>query len=83
MIINYLTWLKSRIGSYSDEMIIPEKIITVSDLLDYLETKGLSYKNAFSNRNVVYAEINGSIVEHKTSIKNVSEITFFGPIAGG
>jgi len=82
MKVHYVTWLKNRIGVDYDLINVDEKN-TISDILDMLEVRGEKHKNTLQNRNVIYAELNGSVVSHNTVINNQEELYLFGPIVGG
>jgi sulfur-carrier protein len=83
MKINYLTWLRNRIGCAMEEISLPEGVETISDLLDFLEKKGQGYKSAFSERNLVYASKDNALCSHDEKIMDRDEISLFSPIVGG
>lgn len=83
MKISYLTWLYERTGIHSENINLPEETRTISDLIDYLESKDLRYRNLFKNRDVIYSALNGETVSHSTEIENSDELSFYSAIAGG
>ena len=81
--INYISWLSTKLQRNRDEFTLPEDIKTVSMLIDWLQQKGDAYRAVFSHKNVIYASLNGSVIDHETLLQRDDEITFFAPIAGG
>jgi molybdopterin synthase sulfur carrier subunit len=83
MKIIYLTWLRNQIGCAEEEITLPADTKTISDLLDFLESKGTQYKTAFAERKLIYVSRNNNLCEHGEAVADRDEIAFFSPIVGG
>ena len=78
MIIKYFSWIREHIGTSEEEIILPDSVSTIDDLINYLIDSNDKYKSAFLKRDLVksYSPIN-------TKIYNKDEIAFFPPVTGG
>ena len=83
MRINYLTWLRSRLGTDHEILDIRDDIKTIADLMDSLQHRGEPYSAIFKERDIIFASSNGRILNHSEKIKNTDDISFFSMIAGG
>ena len=83
MKINYMTWLRNRIGAQAEELTLPADIKTIADLLDFLEKKGEAYRSAFADRSLIYVSKDSALCAHDGPVTNGDEITLFSPIVGG
>ena len=83
MKISYLTWLHEKTGVHSEEISKPEKVQTVSDLMQYLEELDSKYKTAFKYKNIIYCALNGETVDHGASVLDTDDLSFYSAIAGG
>ena len=83
MKILYFSWLKEKIGLNSQEIIKPENVETVNDLITFLKEKSENHKNAFSDLNSIKVAVNQEFVDLEKKIKEKDEIAFFPPVTGG
>ena len=83
MKILYFSWLKEKIGLNSQEIIKPENVETVGDLITFLKEQSESHKNAFSDLNSIKAAVNQEFSDLEKKIKEKDEIAFFPPVTGG
>jgi molybdopterin synthase sulfur carrier subunit len=81
--LRYFAWVRERVGKPEETVEIPPGVTTVSDLMNWLASRGEEYAHAFENRNVIRAAINQSHVRPETAIKDAGEIAFFPPMTGG
>jgi sulfur-carrier protein len=81
--LRYFAWVRERVGKPDETVEIPPGVVTISDLMDWLASRGEEYAFAFENRNVIRAAINRSHVRPETAIKGAGEIAFFPPMTGG
>lgn len=81
--ILYFAWLRERTGSAKDEVILPEGIRRVSDLVDYLSTRSAGHAAAFQNRRTVRCAINQEFADASCPINPGDEVAFFPPVTGG
>ena len=83
MRILYFSWLKEKIGLNSQEIIKPNNVETVDDLIAFLKEKSEKHKNAFSDLNSIKIAVNQEFADFETKIKEKDEIAFFPPVTGG
>ena len=83
MKILYFSWLKEKIGLNSQEIIKPENVETVSDLITFLKEQSENHKNAFSDLNSIKVAVNQEFSNLEQKIKEKDEIAFFPPVTGG
>ena len=83
MKILYFSWLKEKIGLNSQEIIKPENVETVGDLIAFLKEKSENHKNAFSDLNSIKVAVNQEFADLEKKIKEKDEIAFFPPVTGG
>lgn len=83
MQINYLTWLRNKVGVPEEQMSLPENVRTIADLLDLLEARGENYRTLFSARSVIFSSVNGKLCDHNYTICDNDEVSFFSAIVGG
>jgi len=83
MRILYFSWLKEKIGLNSQEIIKPENVETVGDLITFLKEKSENHKNAFSDLNSIKVAVNQEFADLEKKIKEKDEIAFFPPVTGG
>lgn len=79
----YFAWVRERIGKAEEEIVLPETIVTVRDLLAHLNTLGEEYENALQYPDVIRVAINQEHVEHSEKIAGAREIGIFPPMTGG
>ncbi|HEY4774188.1 MAG TPA: molybdopterin converting factor subunit 1 [Xanthobacteraceae bacterium] len=83
MRVVYFAWVRERVGK-SDEMVEPPAgVSTVSDLIDWLRTRGEEYAYAFERPQVIRAAIDHAHVRADAVIAGAREIAFFPPMTGG
>ena len=64
----YFAWVRERIGKPEEEIELPERVKTVSDLLDFLKSRGEEYGAALQYPKVIRVAINQEHVEHNEPI---------------
>ena len=47
MIIKYFSWIREHVGKSEEEINLPESVITIDDLINYLISENDVYKIAF------------------------------------
>ena len=79
----YFAWVRERIGKTDETFDPPSEVVTVTDLIDWLKTRGEGYEAAFANAATIRAAIDHAHVRHDTAISGAREIAFFPPMTGG
>ncbi len=79
----YFAWVRERIGRPSETVSLPEGLVTVADLVEWLRARGPEYAEAFARPDLVKAAINQTHVKPNAPIAGAKEIAFFPPVTGG
>ncbi|HWK65079.1 MAG TPA: molybdopterin converting factor subunit 1 [Rhizobiaceae bacterium] len=79
----YFAWVRERIGKPEEDVMLPESVKTVADLLGWLKSRGDGYENALVHPEVIRVAINQEHVEHGEPIAGAREIALFPPMTGG
>jgi molybdopterin synthase sulfur carrier subunit len=79
----YFAWVRERIGVREEEVELPEAVVNVRDLLNWLRQKGDGYAEALRQPEVIRVAINQEHVDHKEPIAGAREIALFPPMTGG
>lgn len=83
MRIIYFAWVRERIGKSEEDIVLPETVKTVADLLLHLKGLGDEYEAALQIPKVIRVAINQEHVEHSELIAGAREIALFPPMTGG
>jgi sulfur-carrier protein len=83
MKILYFARFRQIIGRGSDEIVLPDSVLTVGALLEHLATTDERCAEAFANRKVIRAAMDQNHVAMDQSIVGAKEIAFFPPVTGG
>ncbi len=81
--ILYFAWLREKIGVAEDEMAIPETVLTVGGLIEFLAARGPGYAAAFANRTSVRCAVDQEFAGPDEAVAGAREIAFFPPVTGG
>jgi len=79
----YFAWVKEKVGRASEDVTVPEHVVTVAELIAWLKSRGPEFANAFEKQDVIRAAIDQNHVRHDTRIGGACEIAFFPPVTGG
>jgi molybdopterin synthase sulfur carrier subunit len=81
--ILYFAWIKEKVGMDHEDVDLPDTVLTVLDLIHWLETRSDGFKDAFLEKVFIRAAIDDYHSDLDTAIKGAKEIAFFPPITGG
>ena len=79
----YFAWVRERMGRGDEMLSVPDTVTTISQLVQWLRTRGPEYAAAFDKPDVVRAAIDRSHVKPDARIAGAREIAFFPPVTGG
>jgi sulfur-carrier protein len=79
----YFAWVRERIGHGDDELLLPDSITTVGQLIDFLAARGGGYRDALAERDKIRIAVNQTYVGEAHVIHNHDEIALFPPVTGG
>jgi molybdopterin synthase sulfur carrier subunit len=83
MKVLYFAWLRERIGKPEEEITVPAGVATVSELMQWLQGRGVEYAYAFENPKIIRAAIDRRHAQPDAQIGAAAEIAFFPPMTGG
>jgi sulfur-carrier protein len=81
--ILYFAWLRERVGQAEEELLLPQGIETLGDLIAWLRTRHAGYEAAFAEPRLVRAAVNQEFARPEAAISDGDEVAFFPPITGG
>lgn len=79
----YFAWVRERIGRAEETLELPGTLVTVSDVVGWLKTRGPEYEAAFEKAHLIRAAIDQRHVKPDAAIAGAREIAFFPPVTGG
>jgi molybdopterin synthase sulfur carrier subunit len=79
----YFSWVRERIGKGDEEVDLPENVVTVRDLLEWLKTRGEEYEAALQHADTIRVALDMEHVHHSERIGTPFEIALFPPMTGG
>ena len=79
----YFAWLRTKIGTASEDVTPPADVTDVAGLVAWLKTRGPGDAEAFVNPDVVRVAVNQEYVATDHPIAPGDEIALFPPVTGG
>lgn len=79
----YFSWVRERIGKEGEELDLPAEVTTVSELLDWLKTRGEEYAAALEHKESIRVALDMEHVHHSEKLGTPYEIALFPPMTGG
>jgi molybdopterin synthase sulfur carrier subunit len=79
----YFASLREALDKDSEQLSLPEDINTVTQLKDYLATRGARWQAAFTADTALLVSVNQQMAQADSSISDADEIAFFPPVTGG
>ena len=83
MKIKYFAWVAEILDKREEEIKVPDHVIDVNTLINFLCTMDESYEAAFANRKQIKFAINQKLSRSNAKITNNDEVAFFPPMTGG
>lgn len=79
----YFAWVRERIGKPEERIDLPAGLVTVADLIGWLQGRGEDYAHAFEKATLIRVAIDRRHVRHEALLAGAQEIAFFPPMTGG
>jgi molybdopterin synthase sulfur carrier subunit len=79
----YFAWVRERVGYAEEEILPPESVRTVGDVISWLKGQGENYAEAFANDKSIRVALDRTHVKQDTALTGAREIAFFPPMTGG
>ena len=83
MVIKYFSWIKEHIGKSEEQIILPNNINNINQLINYLNEIDEKYKLLYEKKELIKIAVNKTYSSFDTNISNNDEIAFFPPVTGG
>ncbi|MEX0810491.1 MAG: molybdopterin converting factor subunit 1 [Dongiaceae bacterium] len=83
MKLMYFAWLRQKIGCGNEERALPADVVTVEQLLAWLDTLGPGYRAALADRKSIRVAVNHEYVGADHPVKQGDEVALFPPVTGG
>ncbi len=79
----YFAWLRTKIGTGSEDVAPPGEVADVSGLLDWLKGRGRGYADALDDLSLVRVAVNQEYVALDHPVEAGDEVALFPPVTGG
>lgn len=79
----YFAWLRTKIGTGTEEVALPEDVRDVAGLIDWLKGRGAGYADALANPSLVRVAVNQEYVGPEHPVADGDEVALFPPVTGG
>jgi molybdopterin synthase sulfur carrier subunit len=79
----YFAWVKDRVGLAEETVVLPSSVKTVSQLLDWLASRGENYANALADADSIRIAVNQTYIQENQIVSNDDEVALFPPVTGG
>ena len=79
----YFAWLREKAGIASEEVNPPSVVAKVSDLIEWLKSRGGRHGEAFADPAIVRVAVNQEYAKLDDPVAAGDEVAFFPPITGG
>ncbi len=81
--IRYFAWVREQTGRAEEDLVVPEEVASVGDLIAWLTTRGPEFEAAFARPEVVRAALDHVHVAPDAALAGAREVAFFPPVTGG
>lgn len=81
--LRYFAWVREKIGRSEEHLSLPDSLVTVSDVIAWLRTRGEEYDAAFQKPDAIRVAIDRTHVKADAPVAGAREIGFFPPVTGG
>lgn len=79
----YFGWVRTRIGTGSEEIDLPAEISDVRALIEWLQSRGQNYLDALQEIDSIRIAVNQELAELDAQITGADEVAVFPPMTGG
>ncbi len=79
----YFAWLRERVGTGEESLVLPSAIGTVGELMGWLAQRSPRHAAAFENRRAIRCAVNQDFADLDAPVRPGDEVAFFPPVTGG
>jgi molybdopterin synthase sulfur carrier subunit len=83
MRIRYFAWMKRTVGAADEEVMLPEHVKTVGDLVEFLRARSAGHAEALAEGAAFGAAVDQRTATFDVPIAGAREVAFFPPFTGG
>ena len=83
MKLRYFAWVRERVGRTEEDLAVPDGIVTVGELLDWLRARGPEYQAALYEPSAIRVALDHLHVRPDASLSGAREMALFPPMTGG
>ena len=81
--ILYFAHLREQLGRECDDLVLPDGVANVAELIEFLQNKDPTINEIFESTPKILVAINQVVVSRDSKITQNDEIAFFPPMTGG
>ena len=81
--IHYFAHLREQLGREHDDLMLPDGIVNVADLIEFIKNADPAVNDVFESTPKILVAINQVIVSKDSKVTQNDEIAFFPPMTGG
>jgi molybdopterin synthase sulfur carrier subunit len=81
--ILYFAWLRERIGTGEETIVMPPGVRTIGELIPWLAERSTRHAAALENRRTIRCAVNQDFADSSTALHPGDEVAFFPPVTGG
>ena len=75
----YFAWMRDATGVAEETVDLPDDVVTVADLADWLAVRN----PVFADRDRLRVAVDAVMARFDTDIRRAKEVAFFPPVTGG
>ena len=79
----YFAWLRERVGTAEERIVLPAGVATVGELIAWLQARSPGHAAAFAAANRVRCAVNQEFAGPDAPLRPGDEVAFFPPVTGG
>ena len=79
----YFAWVREQTGISEENIVLPQNVTTVADLIQWQRARGPEFATAFAADDVIRVAIDQTHAGRDAAIAGAREIAFFPPVTGG
>ena len=81
--LRYFAWVREKMGRAEERVVLPADLVTVAELVGWLQQRGPEYAEAFARASVIRVALDQKHVKPAAPLAGAREIAFFPPVTGG
>ena len=81
--ILYFSHLREQLGRECDDLVLPERVANVAELIEFLKNADPVVNDIFKSTPKILVAINQVVVSRDSKVTQNDEIAFFPPMTGG